>query len=332
MQTWNAERVSLLAERLRERKRPAMAVRVYKSWMDRQAETGQPPGRFEWMRLGRLLRAAGDPAKAAQAIGQAVNASNSSDGPDGALVLCLGQLAACLDEAGDSKSASETRALRDRTAEALREDPDAMRAIAPAEALLPAVSRCTEMMAIEWQSAAHRLSTIEEDGFTVFRDRVRLSLEHQTWAEFEAKAPVDPECSYPHVELCARLPWRFTGTGDLMLVLDLVNAMNLENSAVSACLEPDSKQIAARCRLAFTGFNQDTARRLPALGAIHVEITINLMLELLNTLSGWQERAAALAQQLGADETSDPGGRRGSRHTVELADPASANRTRRGDC
>ena len=306
MQNWNAERVSQLAERLRERRRLALAVRVHTAWMDRQAEAGSPPGRFEWMRLGRLLRAAGEPAKAAEALRQAVNASNSSDGPDGTLILCLGQLATCLDEAGDSKSASETRTLRDRVARSLREDPDAMQAIAPAAALLPAVSRCTEMMAIEWQSGIHELSTIEEDGFAVFRDRVRLNNEHRTWAEFEAKAPVDPDCRYPHVELCARFPWWFAGTADLTPALELVNDMNLGNSAVSACLEPDSKQITARCRVAFAGFNQDTAHQRPALGQVHVEITINLMLELMNTLSGWQERIAKIAQRLGADETRSP--------------------------
>lgn len=301
MKTWDAERVNKLVERLRERARLRLAARVYQSWMDRQVDAGMPPWVPRWLRLGRLLRAAGQPAQAVQAIRHAVAASSNSAG---LLVMSLRNLAECLDEAGAAKSAAQTRELRDRVAKAYDEHPDTLKALTPAHVLLPATSRCFSMLDLEWKFAGDKLSTTEEDGMTILREQVRLSNASDAWAQFEARAPAGRDCRYPHVGISVRFPWRFSGVNDHKPVLELVNEMNLNNSAVSVCLDLDTGQIAARCRVAFTGCNEGTAIERPVLAGAQVEVTINLMLELLNMLSGWQGRVAELAHRLGDEQAS----------------------------
>lgn len=301
MKNWDAERVNKLVERLRERARLRLAARVYQAWMHRQVDAGTPPGVPRWLRLGWLLRAAGQPAQAVQAVRHAVAASGNSAGP---LMMSLRNLAECLDEAGAAKSAAQTRELRDKVAKAYDEHPDTLKALTPAHVLLPAASRCFSMLDLEWKSAGDKLSTTEEDGMAILREQVRLGNASDAWAQFEARAPAEPDCRYPHVEICLRFPWRFCGVDDQKPVLELVNEMNLNNSAVSVCLELDTGQIAARCRVAFTGSNEGTASERPVLAGAQVEITINLMMELLTTLSGWQARVAELADRLGNGQAS----------------------------
>lgn len=307
MKMWTAHTVSALVERLRERKRLGLAARALQTWMTREAKAGRPPDRHNLMRLGGLLRAAGDPVKAADALRQAVHVSMNGNAPDGLLIMILGKLAECLDEAGDRKSAAETRELRDRVCKAYREHPDTLKTLAPTEVLIPAASRCTFILSMDWESAGETLSTFEEDGFTLIRDRIRLDETSSTWIEFEVKAPADPEPQYPHVEVCARLPSQFAGVVDLQPVLGLVNEINQGNSAVSTCLDARSGQLLLRSRIAFSGFNEGTDE-LSTLRHAHTEIAINLMLEVLTTASGWAQRVAELADRLDAPDAPAVGG------------------------
>lgn len=303
MKTWNVERVNKLVERLRQRGRLRLAASVYQAWMDRQVEAGMPPGVSNWLRLGWLLRACGQPAQAVQALRHAVAASGTFHDM---LMMSLSRLATCLDEAGAPKSAAQTRELRDRMARAYDEHPDTLKALTPARVLLPAASLCFSMLELQWKPADDKLSTSGEGGLAVLRVQVRLGHDSDAWAQLEAQAPAAPDYSYPHVEIRVRFPWRFSSGDELKPVLELVNEMSLGNSAVCVCLEPDSGQIAARCRVAFSCWNEGTASERPVLARAHEQLTINLMLELLNTLCGWHERVAGLVHRLRVEELRSP--------------------------
>lgn len=301
MTTWTLERINALAERLKSKNCHRLAGTVYQAGVNRAREAGQEPSSVQWMRLGHLLRSAGDPAAAAAVYRQAAHASMKAGHHNGTLLMLLRNLCECCIQTGQPRAARRIRALHDRIAAALDDDPDKLLPVNSARVLASAASRCTFMLEIDWQSLAD-LEPVEEDGFTVLRDRVRLGDASAPWLEFEAKVPCEPAPRYPHVTLRAALPWRLACAADRRPVFELVNEINRGNPTVSACLETESGQIVVRGELAFSGFHTAARAEMGIHRHIHEELVINLMLNVLQTASGWRTRVAhAMAQSLGID-------------------------------
>ena len=302
MKPADSKRIEDLILRLTQRNKHCWAARIYGGWIARpsSADRGEaPPTALEWIRFGRLLRNAGNVGEAIDAFRKSVLVTMHTGGrPEILLHTALREFADSLDSSGEKKSAAETRTLRERLVAAAKADEDPFKTLPPADVIAPAVSRCSFIMSIEWESLPHTQQSFEQNGMIIFRDRLRLDGNSDTWFVFEIQAPAGQDPSYPHVAVCIKFPWEFSTPLARQSALEIVNAMNLDNAATSACLEPDTGQVAIRARVAFTGFHQG-AGSLADFSTAQFEITVNLVAEIISTASGWQSRVEELCRRIG---------------------------------
>jgi hypothetical protein len=294
MKTDSAQRIEDLITRLSDRGRWTWAARIYGAWL---ADLSPTP--LQLWRYGRLLTKANDNARATDAFRElAGRMSQPAASPLFLLQRSFDEWARCLQLAGLFKSAEETREMGARIcARRAAEDDEQHISLTPSRLLLPIASRCTFSLSLEWERKAGAFQVIEEDGFLMLRDRFKLADPPATWFEFECKTPAEPHPQYPHVAVCVTLPWRFSGPGAIAAALALVNEMNLENAAASACLLPESGRLAVRSRLAFAGFNEGVAPLTDIAGA-QEEATLNMVLEVVGMAAEWERRVAALSYRL----------------------------------
>jgi len=300
MTTWTLERTSALADRLKSKNCLRLAGIVLLAGLSREREAGREPSGAQWLQLGYLMRQAGDPAGGATVYREAALAAMKAGRYDSILVMLLHGLSDCCAETSQFRAARRIRALHDRIATALDDDADRLLPVDSASVLVPAAYRCTFMLNVDWQSPANPES-VEENGFVVLRDRVRLGDADAPWFEFEAKVPCGPEPRFPHVAMRAALPWRLGLADDLRPVLEVVNDLNRCYPTVSTCLEPESGQIVVHGVLGFTGFHVAARDALGRYLSVHEELVINLMLNVFHTASVGCKRVAALAQRLDID-------------------------------
>ena len=309
MKPADSKRIEDLIRRLTDRSRHKWAARIYGSWMARPRNSDSDeasPTALEWHRCGRLQHRAGNVGEAIDAFRKSVLLTMQAGGrPAFLLHAALRQLADSLDIAGEKKSAAQTRTLLQRLAATERVDDQPMKTLLPADVITSAVSRCTFIMCIEWETSTNIAQClIEQDGMVVFCERLRLEGNSDTWFEFEIQAPAGPDPSNPHVAVGITLPWQFSTPQAKQAALEIVNDMNLDNAAISACLEPDTGQMAIRGRIAFAGFHQGTGS-LSDFATAQDEVTINLICQIISTASSWQARAGDLFGRLG--DTQLPG-------------------------
>jgi hypothetical protein len=305
MKPTSHDRIEALVSKLSVRRRWRWAARIYGDWLGAQPADGDGAAFRSPIRLwryGRLLRDAGDMAGAANVFRELALRMAQEHGPIFFLHRSFAEWARCLEALGSLKSAHETRALGKRIVAQREVDlGEPLKSLQPSRLIRPVASRCTFLLALAWKSTSEAFDLVVEDGFVTLRDQFRPSETSDTWCEFEAKAPAEPEPQYPHVAVCMKFPWRF-GRANIASALALVNEMNLDNAACSTCLEPDTGQIAVRSRIAFSGFNDGTEPMVD-LATAQEEATINMMLEVIGMAGAWEASVAALnlAQSRGAE-------------------------------
>lgn len=300
------ERIDALINRLAARNRWAWAARIYGNWLEqlgRNAGHDASPSSMQLWRLGRLLRDAGDYAAAADVFRRlAACDGQPGAGPAFLLQRSFVEWARCLDALGFHRSAEETRALGRRAAARWQkksdEDGGRSRTLSPSRLIRPVTERITFIMSLEREGPSGTFDLFEDEGFLMLRGRFRAGDPPDPWLDFEARAPAEREPTYPHVAVCVKFPWCFAKTGDRSLALELVNEMNVDNAACSACLEPESGQIAVRSRIGFAGYNE-AVEPLDDIAAAQEEVTLNMFAEVLSTATCWAQRVGELSDRLG---------------------------------
>lgn len=310
MKPASPERIDALINRLSTRNRWTWAAHIYGNWLqqlEHDAGDGSPPSTIQLWRYGRLLRDAGDNASGADVFRRlATLLAQQGAGPEFLLQRSFDEWARCLDASGLHQSAEETRALGRRAAARRKkeseEDGQRPRILSPSRLVRAVTARITFGLSLEWESLSDSFELFEEEGFLTLRDRFRVGDPPGEWLEFEAKAPAERDARYPHVAVCVKLPRRFAEAGDRQSALVLVNDMNVDNAACSACLEPESGQIAVRSRIGFAGYNE-AIEPLGDIAAAQEEATLNLFAEVLGTAISWEKRVAELSTRLrGAEQ------------------------------
>ena len=304
------ERILPLINRLSARKRWAWAARIYGGWLDamrRDVDGVLYPMPLEMWRHGGLLCNAGDYVTAARVFRElATYMARPDSKPVHFLQRSFDEWARCLDACGSHKSAAETRAMGRRLAAKRKRTQDEElghpHALSPSSLLQPTLSRCSFMLSLEWEMPGETFDPITEGKYLILRERFRFDDPQTAWFEFEAKAPSEPDPSYPHIAVCLTFPWRFVGSDNRLAALSVVNEMNLDNAATSTCLDPSTGQIAVRARLGFTGFHEDCEPYL-SLSLAQSEATVNMMLEVLTMAQGWHKQLADLHKTLGHENT-----------------------------
>lgn len=295
------ERIDSLINRLSARRRWARAARLYGHWLDacrREAGAdGSTPHPMMW-KYGRLLRQAGDDAGAAAVFREMALSLSHGDGRASSsffLQRSYEEWARCLEAMGEAKSAAQTRALGRRVAaQRARETGDELKTLQPSRLLRPVARRLTFGLSLEWEGPSESFDLFVEDGLVTLRRRFRYNDPPGPWLEFEARAPVEPDPTYPHVAVCVKLPPCFAGAGAVAAALELVNRINQENAACSCCLEAESGQIALRGRIGFAGYNE-AVEPLLDLATAQEEATLNMMAEVVSTAIDWCGQALELA-------------------------------------
>ena len=300
------ERIDALVNRLSARNRRAWAARIYGNWLEqlgRDAGHDASPSSRQLWRYGRLLRDACDYAAAADVFRRlAASDGQPGAGPAFLSLRSFDEWARCLDALGLHQSAEETRALGRRAAARWKKESDEdggrSRTLSPSRLIRPVTERITFIMSLEREGPSGTFDLFEDEGFLTLRGRFRADDPPGPWLEFQATAPAEREPTYPHVAVCVKFPWCFAEPGDRPLALEFVNEMNVDNAACSACLEPESGQIAVRSRLGFAGYNE-AVEPLDDFAAAQEEATLNMFAEVLSTATCWAQRVGELSDRLG---------------------------------
>lgn len=166
-----------------------------------------------------------------------------------------------------------------------------------AQLLGAAAGRITFMMSLDWDSGSDSFSIQVEDDFLILRESFKVGDSTDPWLNFEAKAPNDLSTASPHIEVCVKFPWCFTGKGPTELILSKVNQMNLANQGCSTCFEAERGQIAIRSRIGFAGYN-NVDEPQSEVAHIQEEITLNMFSEVMSMAIGWNKHISELYARL----------------------------------
>lgn len=250
--------------------------------------------RLTALALANKLFVAGDMTAAEAAYRSVVeDVLRSSSPSQSAVHIALDRWAACQEALGQHVSAEQTRDLMRSVLKRLDDEDAPSKRLDPSRLLQPTASRCAFSYSLIFQSAGSDWHVSGDGEVRQLRELFKFDDHDQGWLELILKTSANSEANYPHFSCAVAFPWTLGSPEQRVPLLELINAMNVESSATSVCLMPDSGRIEVRARLGFAGFNEAQGS-LSDLDWAQGEAALNLTLEVLGTAQTGLSRLVAV--------------------------------------